>query len=732
MIILNGVQLLAILSAIVILCIKPVLLWVLLVFIERFDALPVVSIAVRDPGTCVFCCIDLCFFRCVSLCFQAAFIPRNVGGTLLCLSLTGRDAGSGRLVAEGSARALLSGRHESDCWIWVLYVLAERARLKVRHARVLWKNEVSEKDIFRCIDVGHGYTDLHLTVIFCMHALYLVYFLYERSGCVYALDDELNYNANFWYIDSCSTDHVNPNQSEFEKLTKMFRVFDTANGTTTADLKGRGNIRLFDPKVRNCFTFVVENVVLMENCKRNLLSLSKLKEAGVKVDFDSLIVLFPDGNSCRIIAANGLFRLESCAGVFEFADVGPFTAQPDCNTCLLNLSGTFTRNDLRDPELCFYRNRLGTPLEADLYTYFPSSLFSFSGLIKLQPHVSAAVSGSSDEAALWHARLGHFSANYVKFINKKGVNRFPLIPHDYDCDPCDKAKCTRPHFPRTMHGPRKVLGELVHSDIWVCSVEGYGGIFYAVHYTDDASRFTVIYFMKSKIETLSCFKKYLAFCSSLNIVVKELRTDNDSMFVSEDPNSGGGNFMGFCSKNHVFQTFTGPYCHESAGKPERIWRTLITMVSAMLITAHLSTRWWPLAMEHANYVRQRLPHLALDHDVPYTRWFKKDVDYANLHIFGCLCYYHVDASLRHSLDVPGKEALYVGNSHETTAFTLIDIESGKCIQSGMVKKFIEKLDSRGRLIKSDVERTTTDVDVSDLEMSDVVVCFEPCQENFYF
>ena len=181
--------------------------------------------------------------------------------------------------------------------------------------------------------------------------------------------------------------------------------------------------------------------------------------------------------------------------------------------------------------------------------------------------------------------------------------------------------------------------------------------------------------------------------------------------------------MGYCAKNHIIQSFSGPYSHESNGIAERFWKTIITITMTLLLTSSCLLSWWPLAFEHANFLRQRLPHRTINFKTPYFIWNKKEADLRQIHIWGCLCYYHVDQSQRANLDLPAREGIYVGNTDNTNAYTIVDMLSGKVLLTSMITKFVEVLDSRNRLIKTDVGLTDKNPDVDMLNESDIVVIY---------
>ena len=266
---------------------------------------------------------------------------------------------------------------------------------------------------------------------------------------------------DFWYIDSCSTDHVCNDREKFGKMYKNFKVFNTAGGEITSTVKGNVAVRLFEHVKNSCFTFDVHNVVLVEECNMNLLSLGLLYRDGFSADFDKLILKFPDGFVCRIIADGVLFRLETCCEGFEyrFTTNGISSFVENEGACLPCLSGSISEEILSDPEFLFYETGVARKFRGDnvAFGFFPASLIDSFTETKLQSNNLMAVSNiNKDTADVWHSRLGHFNDRYIKKIkDKDGKSLIPVIDHNYDCKSCHLAKSTRPHFPRNLNRPVK-------------------------------------------------------------------------------------------------------------------------------------------------------------------------------------------------------------------------------------------------------------------------------------
>jgi len=82
------------------------------------------------------------------------------------------------------------------------------------------------------------------------------------------------------------------------------------------------------------------------------------------------------------------------------------------------------------------------------------------------------------------------------------------------CEPCLAGKMHANPFPSSEHCATEVL-ELIHSDVHQIGVTSYGSYKYWVSFIDDCSHFKVLYPMKKKSETFSCFKKFKAWAENL-------------------------------------------------------------------------------------------------------------------------------------------------------------------------------------------------------------------------
>ncbi|EWM24634.1 retrotransposon unclassified [Nannochloropsis gaditana] len=104
-----------------------------------------------------------------------------------------------------------------------------------------------------------------------------------------------------------------------------------------------------------------------------------------------------------------------------------------------------------------------------------------------------------------------------------------------------------------MVGAKEPL-ELVHTDVLgPVEVESLGGARYAIGFTDDYTRWRVVYPMKHKSESLDCLKRYI---QDMNISFRDhkvntlrgLRSDNGGEYTGID-------FKNFCKNHGIRQDF---------------------------------------------------------------------------------------------------------------------------------------------------------------------------------
>ena len=115
----------------------------------------------------------------------------------------------------------------------------------------------------------------------------------------------------------------------------------------------------------------------------------------------------------------------------------------------------------------------------------------------------ALVAEEQNESKLWHLRYGHLNAKGLQLLERKDmIYGLPKIQTFDLCEGCIYGKQTRKPFPTGKAWRASTCLELVHADLCgLMNIESLRGSYYFLLFTNDFSRMSWVYFLKSKSET---------------------------------------------------------------------------------------------------------------------------------------------------------------------------------------------------------------------------------------
>ena len=289
-------------------------------------------------------------------------------------------------------------------------------------------------------------------------------------------------------------------------------------------------------------------------------------------------------------------------------------------------------------------------------------------LYELDLHVETAARGLETAYAaldrdLWHRRLGHRNRDDLNKLGEMDIGIPKGLGGPGKCDTCEVGKHSHASFPGSAEHRAKVPLERVHTDVLgPIEVKSLGGAEYAVMFTDDATRWRMVYFMKRKSDVLDCMKQYVLDISGLmrgqRVKGFDLKSDNGGEYTSEDVKI-------WCKENGIKQTYTGPYCPQQNGVAERSWRTVVDMARCLRLESGLPKYMWAEAVNTAVYIINRLPTTALGGDTPYHALFGEHAILSHLRVFGCRVYVQVED--RKKLDAKARRGILVGYDEQNTS-----------------------------------------------------------------
>jgi transposase InsO family protein len=268
---------------------------------------------------------------------------------------------------------------------------------------------------------------------------------------------------------------------------------------------------------------------------------------------------------------------------------------------------------------------------------------------------SFACNTVSDPSMVWHRRLGHPNTQILSHVlNSSLLGNKDRSSLSLECASCKLGKSKILPFP--LHASRAShCFDLIHSDVWGPSpVSSHEKFKYYVTFIDDHSRFTWVYFLRSKSEVFRTFTEFFAYVANqFSASIKTLRTDSGGEYLSTE-------FQAFLASKGILHQRSCPSTPQQNGVAERKNRHLLDVVRTLLLESSVPSMFWVEAMKTATHLINRLPSQVLDMESPYFRLFAKQPSYDNLRIFGCVCFVHLPPHERHKLSAQSVRCAFLG------------------------------------------------------------------------
>jgi transposase InsO family protein len=216
----------------------------------------------------------------------------------------------------------------------------------------------------------------------------------------------------------------------------------------------------------------------------------------------------------------------------------------------------------------------------------------------------------------WHESFGHPGLRKMrKLLASVCCDLRIKIPSELRCDACQQSKQTRRI--KGSGGTQYSLLEVVHSDICEMSALSLGKARYMLTFTDDFSRFCKIYLIASK-DAETVVNKFAEFINwaerTTSQKVLRLRSDHGSEYKS-------GQMVALCKSKGIVQEFANVYSPSQNGTAERINRTLLEIMRAIMFQSRMPGTLWAEIMMHGCYLYNNRPHSKIGDATPASRFF---------------------------------------------------------------------------------------------------------------
>ncbi|GKB14320.1 putative ribonuclease H-like domain-containing protein, partial [Tanacetum coccineum] len=192
-----------------------------------------------------------------------------------------------------------------------------------------------------------------------------------------------------------------------------------------------------------------------------------------------------------------------------------------------------------------------------------------------------------DESNKWHRRLGHVNfKNLNKLVKGNLVRGLPpkIFHNDHTCVACQKGKQHKASCKAKVVSSISQPLQLLHMDLFgPTSVRSINHKTYFLVITNDFSRFSWVFFLRTKDETSGILKDFIRQIENqLNQMVKTIRCDNGTEFKNKD-------IIDLCGFKGIKREYSNARTPQQNGVAERKNRTLIKAARTMLADSFLPT-----------------------------------------------------------------------------------------------------------------------------------------------
>ncbi|GJS76089.1 putative ribonuclease H-like domain-containing protein [Tanacetum coccineum] len=220
-----------------------------------------------------------------------------------------------------------------------------------------------------------------------------------------------------------------------------------------------------------------------------------------------------------------------------------------------------------------------------------------------------------DESNKWHRRLGHVNfKNLNKLVKGNLVRGLPskIFQNDHTCFASQKGKQHKASCKAKSVSSICQPLQLLHMDLFgPTSVRSLNHKTYCLVITDDFSRFSWVFFLRTKDETSGILKDFIRQIENqLNQKVKTIRCDNGTEFKNRD-------FIEFCGSKGIKREYSNARTPQQNGVAERKNKTLIEAAKTMLADSFLPNTFWAEAVSTACYVLNRVLVTKPQNKTPY-------------------------------------------------------------------------------------------------------------------
>ena len=307
----------------------------------------------------------------------------------------------------------------------------------------------------------------------------------------------------------------------------------------------------------------------------------------------------------------------------------------------------------------------------------------------------------------WHARLAHPNNKVLSKLQDNVEGAIIKDNSQKDCTICIQAKLTRNISKEPSTNSSRYLHK-IHIDIGgPITPKTPSGYRYYITFLDNYSRYLSIELLLSRKDI------HEVIIRNIRLLERQAPNNEKLAIIQTDNEFKSKALAEYLLEKGIIIAYSAPYTPEQNGIAERVNRTLLNKVRALLFNANLPAYLWGEAIIAATYLYNRTPNSSLSFKTPYEMKLGKKPNISNIKIWGSLAYQRLPNQVLNKLDPRSKPCYLIG--YGSNQYKLLDFTSNKTIWSRDVKI----LEGRFRELPLDsLKNPYISEDISDIESAD--------------
>jgi hypothetical protein len=314
-----------------------------------------------------------------------------------------------------------------------------------------------------------------------------------------------------------------------------------------------------------------------------------------------------------------------------------------------------------------------------------------------------------------HLKFNHLNETSLKKMLKEGAaTGLPTVATDDSlstCDGCKRGKGRRGSPPKQASHKSTTYGNLFLYDIIgpVLPI-GNDGSGYILNIIDDYTRYAVSITLKTRSESSHKIEEFdKQVFNQTGKHATYIRADNAKENKTQRLTS-------YCKEHGIIQQFTVPYHSSQNGIVERFNYTHMNGIRSMLASSGLSKTYWPEAARAFTHTYNRSPHSANDDKSPHEIRYNTKPDVSHFRAFGSTVYSNVHLKLRQSTGTAkladrSQKCIFVGYSIDSKSYRLLNSENKIIIATYEDCDFCEEPTKQSKEIDIPSESALIDLDL---------------------